>query len=180
VKIWTRGRNGRSAPTRRHSENVAYVITGHNGWAQEAQFAARTALCRGARFHLLHLTPIQEIHEGTLAADIRIGHPNVSTCELIRLISSLPLRPVVHSSTGDEIREMPRLLRECAADIVFPRRRISLAPRPLRVLDQPGPGKTGLRSRMLPQASGRPGRHCPSGAPEPRSAADVWPVNTRV
>jgi nucleotide-binding universal stress UspA family protein len=119
VRIWTRGRNGNATPPRRAPENIVYVITGHSNWVQEAQFAAKMAVRHRARLHLLHLTPMQDIHDGTLASEISIGQPNVSTSELLRLIASLPVPPLVHSSTGDELRELARMLRECRADMVF-------------------------------------------------------------
>jgi hypothetical protein len=119
VKVWTRGRNGSAVAAGRPVENVAYVITGHADWPIEAQLAAQTAQRHHSRFHLIHLTPAQDIHDGTLGGDIRIGHPDVETSDLRRIMEGLPMPPVVHSSTGDEYRELPRLLGEAAANIVF-------------------------------------------------------------
>jgi len=119
VRIWTRGRNGNGSTPRRAPENIVYVITGHADWMQEAQLAARVAVRHRARLHLIHLTPIQDIHDGTLATEIGIGQPNVSTTALLKLIASLPVPPVIHSSTGNEVHELPRLLNECNADMVF-------------------------------------------------------------
>ena len=119
VRIWTRGRNGNGSTPRRSPENIVYVITGHADWMQEAQLAARLALRHRARLHLVHLTPVQDIHDGTFASEIGIGQPNVSTKALLKLIASLPVAPVIHSSTGNEMRELPRLLHECNADMVF-------------------------------------------------------------
>jgi hypothetical protein len=119
VRVWTRGKvSGQSAATR-PVENVAYVITGHDDWLLEAQMAARTALRYNARLHLIHLTPAQEIHDGTLGSDIRVGHPAIGTDALRRLVENLPMPPLVHSSTGDEFRELPRLLAESCANVVF-------------------------------------------------------------
>lgn len=133
VKIWTRGRNGQSASSRRAPENVAYVISGHADWAREALVAAETALRHRARLHLINLVPPQEIHDGTLAGDIRVSHPNVPADEFARVVNSLPLSPVIHSSAGDEFRELPRLLRQAGANAVFAGERHVLKQRLLRV-----------------------------------------------
>jgi hypothetical protein len=119
VKLWTRGRNAGPAPATRPVENVAYVLTGHADWMQEAHAAARAALRLHARLHLIHLTPVQSVHDGTLAPDIRIGGPEAPIAALRKLAESLPAPPVVHSSTGDEYRELPRLLEESGAQVVF-------------------------------------------------------------
>lgn len=119
VKLWTRGKNGGLVPSSRHADDVAYVLTGHADWLQEAQMAARTALRLNARLHLIHLTPTQSIHDGTLAPDIQIGGPEAPISALRKLVESLPAPAIVHSSTGDEYRELPRLLKESGAQMVF-------------------------------------------------------------
>jgi hypothetical protein len=118
VKIWSRGRNGSRVP-RKAPENVAYVVSGHANWHSEATMAAQTAARYGAQFHMIYLTPHQVVHDGTVAADIRIGHASLVEEELAALTGSLPMEPVVHSSTGDEFRELPRLLEESHASMVF-------------------------------------------------------------
>lgn len=118
VKIWSRGRNGSRAP-RKTPENVAYVMSGHANWHSEATMAAQTAARYGAQFHMIHLTPHQAIHDGTFAADIRIGHPSLADGELAALAGNLPKEPIIHSSTADEFRELPRLLLEAHASMVF-------------------------------------------------------------
>lgn len=119
VSLWTRGRGGRPIGARRNPEHVAYVISGQPDWQEEAIGAAEMALAHRARLHLIHLTPYQQIHDGTLASDIAQGPPSVPIDELARLVGELPLAPVIHSSSGDEIRELPRLLRESGATTVF-------------------------------------------------------------
>jgi len=116
--LWTRGGVPSPAPNRR-VENVAYAVTGHAGWAREAQFAARTAQRLGARLHLLCVARPEEIHDGTLPSDLRLAHPGLAPGQFRRLVESLPMVPSIHFSTGVEAREVPRLIRETGAEIVF-------------------------------------------------------------
>ncbi len=118
VKIWSRGRSGHHS-SRKAPENVAYVMSGHPRWHSEAMMAAQTAARYRANFHMIHLTPHQPVHDGMSAADIRIGHPDLTGRELAEMAESLPVEPVVHSSTGDEFRELPRLLEESHATMIF-------------------------------------------------------------
>ena len=118
MRIWSRGRNGSRAP-RKAPENVAYIMSGHANWHGEATMAAHTAARYGAQFHMIHLTPHQPVHDGTLVGDIGIGHPSLREEELTALTGSLPMEPIVHSSTGDEFRELPRLVEESHASMVF-------------------------------------------------------------
>lgn len=119
VKVWSRGRSGHPVPARRPAEDVAYVMTGHAAWHREAEMAAHIAARQGARFHLIHLTTMQAMHDGTLPQDVRIGHPEVLVQELNDFVKSLPCPPVIHFSAGDEFRELPRLLAESHAATVF-------------------------------------------------------------
>jgi len=118
VKIWSRGRNGHRVP-RKAPENVAYVMSGHANWQSEAMMAAQAAARYGAQLHMIHLTPHQPVHDGTLASSIRIGHATIGDGELDAWVGSLPVEPILHSSTGDEFRELPRLLAESHASMVF-------------------------------------------------------------
>jgi hypothetical protein len=118
MRIWTAGRNEKSTQ-RRVVKNVAYVLTGHTDWMAEALLAARTAQQWNAMFHLIYPIPMQEIHEGMLASDIVREHPGATVEALRELGASLPGPVSVHASIGNERIELPRILQECGADLVF-------------------------------------------------------------
>lgn len=119
VKLWTRGRGGRNGASARAPKHVAHAITGHAGWVAEAVEAAQFAAAYQAKLHFLYLAPWPEVHEGTVAEDLCIARPEVSTTELQSLASMLPVRPELHTSMGDGHRDLIRLLLKCDADVAF-------------------------------------------------------------
>jgi nucleotide-binding universal stress UspA family protein len=120
VRLWTRGRNGVGSTSRAASPaNVVYAVSGHAHWRQELRIAAQTAEFHKAKFHLLWLTPHQEIVEGALGRDLRSGPPNTDMEELLQEVERMPVAPEIHRGLADEHRDLRRFVKEIAADLVF-------------------------------------------------------------
>ncbi|WP_031498803.1 universal stress protein [Bryobacter aggregatus] len=117
VRIWTRGRAEQLSPIASKPKNVSYVMTGHPTWIEEASWAAELARSAGATLHIIYQTPWPEVHEGMVAADIRLEKPNVSLQELQRLEDQFGLRTSLHVTAGTRSRDLGRLLADCQTDL---------------------------------------------------------------
>lgn len=118
--LWTSENlmNG-GAMLHRRPQSVVYVMSNDSHWQDQLITAAHAAARWNASFHLVYLFPAPDVTDGTLASDLFVEDPHGPLAELRYLGSKLPIPVRVHTSTGNDQVEIPRLITECGADLIF-------------------------------------------------------------
>lgn len=117
--VWTSEDLMYGMSMRRRPQSVAYVMTSESNWQEQLITAAHTAARWNATFNLIYLFAAPSIHDGTLASDLFIEDPHGPLAELRFLGSRLPVPVHVRTTTGNDQIEIPRLISECNADLIF-------------------------------------------------------------
>lgn len=118
--LWTMGSEARKRNFSQPIRNIGCWVDLENDNINHVKMASRLAGHLGATLHLLHTVPA--IHEGLLASALtsdRPLEPNVARERLEEFTRLLPVPIELHVETGEEKQELPKMLAECDADLVF-------------------------------------------------------------
>lgn len=120
IPLWTAGPLVEKGDFSRTIRNVACWVDFDSPNIAHLRTAAALAMRVQARLHIVHAVPA--VHEGILATMLNTDrplHPSVAMERIEQMTGWMPIRPEVHVSIGDDRRELPRLIRNCGADILF-------------------------------------------------------------
>lgn len=119
VPMWTSEDLSRTGSIRQTPKTVAYVMTNDVNWKDQFIQAAYTAARWNASFHLIYVFPVPNVNDGTLAGDLFVEQADGPLHQLRMLGERLPVPVKVHTSTGNEEIELPRILSAVGADLTF-------------------------------------------------------------
>jgi nucleotide-binding universal stress UspA family protein len=118
--MWTVGRTIEQQSFSGPVRNIACWVNYESANLNHLREACALAMRMNAVLQLVHVVP--HIDEGTLGKVLdgyRPLHPNVALDRLSELGMFLPSKTEVHVAVGTAARELPKMLKRCAADLLF-------------------------------------------------------------